>query len=259
MEPAVFERKLVRTIRIFPLITVALLLLAYLFGGFSERPNSFIPQSAIRTILIIYIAVIPTAISALFLWADFKRKRAKKSAPTSLKKLAFDNPFELPNQEMHGYKIAFITGRTPTFTGLTGDRYSHDDSATCKIVSEHIPPVADCECGFYAFKDINDAKYEKSINPSSFLIDVDLFGIGFDYSRGYKAESQRVNSIALPKKCMRCKTLPAIRFVTTYKLGYYSYSYWIWEMRCALCSYTFKESDCLTPTEMAQALSVKIR
>lgn len=258
MEPAVLERKLVRTIRIFPLVTVALLLVAYLLGGFSQNSDSLVPQSAIRATLIFYIAVIPTALSALFIWADIKRKRAKKAQLTSLKKLDFENPFELPQQEMHGYKIAFITGRIPTFTGLTGDLYSNDDVATCKINPEHIPPVADCECGFYAFKDINDAKYEKSINPTSFLIDVDLFGIGFDYSRGFKAESQRVNSITLPKRCMRCKTLPALRFVTTYKLGYYSFSYWKWELRCAMCSYTFKEQDCLTPAEMAQALGVKL-
>jgi len=37
MEAAVFERKLVRTIRIFPLVTILLLLIAYALGGFSER------------------------------------------------------------------------------------------------------------------------------------------------------------------------------------------------------------------------------
>ena len=57
---------------------------------------------------------------------------------------------------------------------------------------------------------------------------------------------------------MRCKTLPALRFVTTYKIGYYSYSYWKWEIRCAICSYSFKEEDCLTPDEMSQALGVKL-
>ena len=258
MEAAVLERKLVRTIRIFPLVTILLLLIAYALGGFSERANPLVPRSAIRAILIFYIAVVPTALSALFIWADLKRKRDKKHQSTSLKKLAFDNAFELPAQEMHGHKIVYITGRNPTFTGLTGDLYSSDEAATCKLDSEHIPPVADCECGFYAYKEIGDAKYEKSIHPTSFLIDVDLFGIGFAYSRGFRAESQRVNSMSLPKRCMRCKTLPALRFVTTYKIGYYSYSYWKWEIRCAICSYSFKPEDCLTPDEMAQALGVKL-
>ena len=93
MEAAVLERKLVRTIRIFPLVTILLLLVSYLLGGFSENPNSLVPQSAIRAFLIFYIAVVPTALSALFIWADLKRKRDKKYQLTSLKKLAFDNAF----------------------------------------------------------------------------------------------------------------------------------------------------------------------
>lgn len=110
MEAAVFERKLVRTIRIFPLVTILLLLIAYALGGFSERANPLVPRSAIRAILIFYIAVVPTALSALFIWADLKRKRDKKYQSTSLKKLAFDTPSNYPRMRCMATRLSISPG-----------------------------------------------------------------------------------------------------------------------------------------------------
>lgn len=258
VDAAKLEQRLVRIIRFFPLVTLALLFLAYLLGGFSERANPLLPRDFIQLALILYIAIVPTAIIFVFIIADILRTRASAKKRKSPKKLSITDPFDLPNQEMHGFKIVYITGRDPIFTGLTGDQYTSDDVAACSLNSEHIPPVADCECGFYIFKDLQDAKYELSINPGAFLVDADLFGIGFEYSRGFKAEAQRVNSMSLPRRCMRCKTLPPQRFVTTYKLGLNSFGHWSWELRCSICSSTFKDEDCLTPNQMANALKIAI-
>lgn len=258
VDAARVEQRVVRTIRFFPLVTLALLFLAFILGGFSERADPLVPRGAIQLALILYIAIVPTGIISVFIFADILRTRAAVKKRKSPKILSYTDAFDLPNQEMHGYKIVYIAGREPIFTGLTGDQYTSDDVASCSLNPQHIPPVADCECGFYIFKDLQDAKYELSIYPGAFLVDADLFGIGFEYSRGFKAEAQRVNSLKLSKRCMRCKTLPPKRFVTAYKLGLNSFGHWSWELRCSLCSSTFKAEDCLTPEQMADALKISI-
>ena len=121
-----------------------------------------------------------------------------------LENLSEEDPFNLDHEEMSGYKIVSLTGEVPTFTGVTGDTYKNDANAICKEFPDHVPPVVGCECGFYAFKNLRDAQFELSLYPGVFLIDVDLFGIGFSHRYGYRAESQRVNSLEFPKRCMRC-------------------------------------------------------
>ena len=159
---------------------------------------------------------------------------------------------------MHGYKIAIITGRSPTLTGLTGDTYLSDATAKCTINKEHVPPVADCECGFYAYSEFAEAKFEGSINPGAFLLDVDLYGVGFKYARGYRAETQVVNELITPSRCQFCRILPAKVFVTTYKLGYDDTSWWQWQIRCVICSSTFKDADKLGVKEMSASLKLLI-
>jgi hypothetical protein len=154
--------------------------------------------------------------------------------------------------------LALITGRLPTLTGLTGDRYLSDAQAVCKENADHVPPVAECECGFYAYKELADAQFELSINPGAFLLDVDLFGLGFTYKNGFRAETQVVNRLITPSRCMRCRVLPAKVFVTTYRLGYEDTAWWQWQMRCVICSSSFKIEDKLTVEQMAQRLAVKI-
>lgn len=259
MAAADFERKLIQAIRVFPLATAVMLLIAYLLGGFSDRTDPLIARDTVVLVLKIFIAVIPTAFVIFFILADWLKKREGARNKAAQGKFAFADPFSLPSQIMHGYKLAFITGRPPTFTGLTGDHYSADDVATCSINSEHIPPVMNCDCGFYAFKELQDAQFELSINPGAFLIDVDLFGIGFEYGRGFKAESQLVNSLKIPQKCMRCKIFAPVKFVTSFKMGYNSLAYLKWEVRCRMCSATFKEQDTLQFAQMSEKLGISAR
>jgi len=259
MDAASVERKLGRALRVMPMIVLALLALSMLTGGFSTSSEPSVIKKLSHFLFTVFIAVGPLIFIAAMLFIEHLRKVSAKNLAMHNSKLVYSDAFNLPSQEMHGYKIAFITDRPPTFAGLTGDRYTQDAAARCSLNTEHVPPVAGCECGFYAYNDIRRAHHELSINPGAFLIDVDLFGVGFTYTHGFKAESQLVNFLTLPKRCMRCKVLPAKKFVTTYKMNYVSYAYWKWEFRCSLCSYSFKDQDSMSIHQMSQALNTPLR
>lgn len=259
MNAASLQRILIRSIRLYPLIAAILLGVAYILGGFSDRADPLVPKEDVVLALTIFLGVVPLLATVLFLLISALHDRESASRSKLQSRFAYTDAFSLPNEKMQGYKLTYLSGRIPSFTGLTGDLYSSDDVATCSFDSSHVPPVIDCECGFYAFKNFKDALFELSINPGAFLIDVDLYGVGFEYARGYKAESQVVNSLKLPKRCMRCKILPIKHFVTTYKMGLNSYSFWKWEVRCAVCSATFKSEDTLGLQEMGALLKTSIK
>ena len=252
------RQRLIKWVRRYPVIALSALALGYLLGGFSDTDDGPIPQQIVITALYLFIALVPLGFIIAFIVVG--RLGDLESAANKEKQanLTYQDAFDLPSQIMHGYKLAMVTGRSPTLTGLTGDRYLSDAQAVCKENPEHIPPVAECECGFYAYKELADAQFELSINPGAFLLDVDLFGLGFTYKNGFRAESQVVNSLIKPKRCMRCKTLPATVFVTTYRLGYEDTTWWQWQIRCVVCSSSFKPSDKLTVAQMAELLVIKI-
>lgn len=258
MDAASAERKLGLFLPKFTLISFAALLVAFFFGGLSDRSAPSLLQTFSRQFFTVYILVVPVIFIGYLFYIDYLRAQERKRIAAGSSKLHFDDAFDLPSQEMHGYKITFLTGQLPRLTGLTGDLYNADDTAKCEMNREHVPPVIDCDCGFYAYSDYRTAKYQLSINPNSFLIDVDLFGIGFAYSRGFRAESQVVNSMSLPRRCMRCKIFRPERFVKSYKFGFNSFAYWRWEYRCRMCSYNFKDEDCLSSNEMSEALGIKM-
>jgi hypothetical protein len=251
------RQRLISWVRKYPLIAISVLAVAYLLGGFSQSDDSLIPKSVVTTFLYLFVGLVPLGFIIAFIWVGRLGDIEKEQGRTS-KTFGYNDPFDLPSEVMHGYKLALITGRNPTLTGLTGDRYLADAAAKCSVNKEHIPPVADCECGFYAYKELADAQFELSINPGAFLLDVDLFGIGFTYQGGYRAESQVVNYLAIPKRCMRCRILPVKVFVTSYKLGFEDNSWWQWQIRCGLCSSSFKAEDKLSIEQMARQLSVAI-
>ena len=258
MEGAQIKQRLIKLVRLYPILALAVLALAYLLGGFTEKKNPLVPQSVVITCLYLFVGLVPLFFIIGFIVVgsasdkEFIRNRANQS------NLKYEDAFDLPTEVMHGYKLAIITGRVPTLTGLTGDTYSSDAAAKCSINTEHVPPVTGCECGFYAYKDLADAKFELSINPGAFLLDVDLYGIGFTYQRGYRAETQVVNSLTIPKRCMRCRVLPASVFVITYRLGYDDISWWQWQIRCLVCSSSFKVEDKLSIEQMSKKLALKI-
>lgn len=252
------KQTLIKLLRFYPPSALGLLAIAYSLGGFTHQTNPIFPQNEVLTALSIFMVTIPLLVILGFMLVSILSDRELKQNAAKRNKFAYEDAFELPSQIMSGYKLALITGREPTLTGLTGDTYKADDSASCVSNPEHVPPVIDCECGFYVFKDVKEAKFELSINPGVFLIDVDLFGVGFEYERGYRAESQVVNHLTTSRRCMRCKTFRPTVFVATYKIGYTDQTWWQWGLRCGLCSYTFKEKDLLTIKQMSELLGVEI-
>lgn len=100
------------------------------------------------------MVTIPLLVILGFMLVSILSDRELKQNAAKRNKFAYEDAFELPSQIMSGYKLALITGREPTLTGLTGDTYKADDSASCVSNPEHVPPVIDCECGFYVFKDV---------------------------------------------------------------------------------------------------------
>ncbi len=253
-----FKQEFIRLIRIYPLIAIGLLFVAYLLGGFSEQSNPLVPRTIVLAMLYGLIVVVPLIAILIFVGFSISEDRSRNRNLKDLENLPEEDPFNLAHEEMSGYKIVSLTGEIPTFTGVTGDTYKNDANAICKEFPDHVPPVVGCECGFYAFKNHRDAKFELSIYPGVFLIDVDLFGIGFSHKYGYRAESQRVNSLEFPKRCMRCKVLPARVFVRSYKIGYGNNIWWSWSVRCSLCVKGVKPEDRLTIEQMSKQLEVVI-
>ena len=252
------KQRFIRLTRIYPLLALGLLLLAYLLGGFSQEANPLIPRPIVMGALYGLIIVVPLIAIMIFVAFSMSEDRTRTRIAKNLNALPEEDPFDLVQEKMSGFKIVALSGQTPTFTGVTGDTYTHDENAVCKEFPDHVPPASGCECGFYAFKNLRDAQFELSIHPGLFLIHVDLFGIGFSHKYGYRAESQRVNSLTFPKRCMRCKVLPARVFVRSYKLGYGDSSWWQWSVRCSACARSVKAADTLTITQMSQQLQVVI-
>jgi len=252
------RQRLIKWVRRYPVIALSTLAFAYLLGGFSQNNDGLIPQQIVITALYLFVAVVPIGFIIAFIIVGRLGDIESAANKEKQSKLSYQDAFNLPSQIMHGYKLALITVRLPTLTGLTGDRYLSDAQAVCKENADHVPPVAECECGFYAYKELADAQFELSINPDAFLLDVDLFGLGFTYKNGFRAESQVVNQLITPSRCMRCRVLPAKVFVTTYRLGYEDTAWWQWQIRCVVCSSSFKVEDKLTVAQMAQHLAVKI-
>ncbi len=249
---------LIRFIRIYPVIALVVLGSAYGVGGFGPKADALIPQHVIITGLFVFVGVVPLAVILGFLLIGRLSNSQSKLNLRHRNRLDYKDAFALPVERMSGFKLATLTGRAPILTGLTGDTYSADAAAVCTANPDHVPPVVDCECGFYAFKDLRDAKFELSINPGAFLLAVELYGIGFIYDGGYRGEVQVVSHLAAPKRCMRCKILPPKVFVTSFKMGYGHETWWQWQIRCRVCSSTFKEADKMSIEQMSKALGVVI-
>lgn len=252
------KHRFIRFLRRYPFIALGLLIVIYLLGGFSEGKDTVVPRAFLMGVLYLLVLVVPVVISGILIALGVGEDRARRRNVKNLENLLEEDPFTLAHENMGGFKVVGLTGEFPTFTGITGDRYLKDDSATCSQWPEHVPPVSNCECGFYAFKSLGDAQFELSINPGLFLVEVDLFGLGFEHRYGYRAESQRVNSLTLPPRCMRCKTLPARIFVKSFKIGYGDDFWWQWAIRCLLCARPVRTEHKKTISQMSQDLQVRI-
>ena len=260
MDLAVWRRRFIKTLRIYPLLLLGLLATIYLFYTIGPlESNTEFSQNAINVAGFLFIGVVPIVAIIAFMIIGQAGDAEMKSKRLNQEKFIYGDAFEIPSEVMHGYKLAVLTGKIPMLTGLTGDTYAADASAVCTIDSEHIPPVANCECGFYAYKEREDAEFELTINPGAFLLDVDLYGIGFVYQRGYRSETQVVNNLTVRKRCARCKIFPPKVFVPVFHLSQNDYQWWQWQARCGICSSTFKESDKLDFEQMGKLLQISVK
>lgn len=255
---ATLRRGLIRGVRLYPILAVGVLVLAHFLGAFSKSENPLISRSLVLNSLYAFVGLVPLLFITGFVFVGARSDHAMVQSQRNRKKLITSDPFLLPSEAMVGYKLALITNRPPMLTGLTGETYYADDHARCDIKEEHIPPIADCDCGFYAYREYRDAKFELTLNPGAFLIDVELYGMGFVYTKGYRAEVQQVNKLSLPRRCMNCHLLPAHTFVAKYKLGYYANTFWQWKFCCTLCSSVTKNENKMTVEDMKNALSVPL-
>lgn len=274
MNLAKWRRRFIKTLRVYPFAFLGVAGIIYLLGrfglldalgfsgGFSGDLNAeggaFFSERVLTYLAYFLIVGVPVLAIIAFIIIGQASDAELRNKNRNQERFAYSDAFEIPSEIMHGYKLALLTGREPMLTGLTGDTYASDASATCTVDAEHIPPVTNCECGFYAYKDRTDAVIERSINPGTFLLDVELYGIGFVYQRGYRAETQVVEKLTVPKRCMRCKVLPAKIFVPVFHLGRSDYTWWQWQVRCVVCSSSFKDSDKLNFDQMAQMLKISI-
>jgi hypothetical protein len=249
------NRNFIKSLRLHPLFLVASFGIAYALGGFSDNPAALLPKSITYDYLTLVLAVAPMGFMIGFIVIGRATDKKYLQNSKNQANFAYEDAFQLPSENMHGFKLAFITGREPILTGITGDSYRADDTATCGINPAHVPPVKDCQCGFHAFKELTDAKFEGTLYRGAFLMEVDLYGIGFVYSDGFRAETQLVNQIFLPAHCMRCKIFPVRRFTGGYQLQSDYSAVWQWEARCWICSSVVKRRDRMEISEMANALS----
>lgn len=258
MNSSQIKKTFIISLRLYPLFIGALFLLGFLLGAFSGRKDSILGKDAFYTILEVVLLLVPIGAMIAFLFIGNNSDKEYKRNSQNQENFNFEDAFSLPNEKMHGYKLANIVGREPTFMGLTGDLYNSDDTSKCEAYPEHVPPVKDCQCGFHAFKNLGEATFERSIYRTAFLFDVDLYGLGFEYQRGFRAESQVINQMLAPTRCMFCKTLPAKKFVAKYEFEEHQPSMWRWQLRCNLCSILFKPENTLSIDQMSERLKIKI-
>ena len=126
------RQKVIKWVRRYPLIAISVLLIAYLLGGFSQSDDGLIPKSVVTTFLYLFVGLVPLGFIIAFIWVGRLGDIEKEQGRTS-NTFGYNDPFDLPSEAMHGYKLALITGRNPTLTGLTGDRYLADSAAKCSV------------------------------------------------------------------------------------------------------------------------------
>jgi multisubunit Na+/H+ antiporter MnhC subunit len=59
MSSAHLKQRLIKLVRLYPILALSVLLLAYLLGGFSEKDNPLISQSVVITSLYLFVGSVP--------------------------------------------------------------------------------------------------------------------------------------------------------------------------------------------------------
>lgn len=80
--------------------------------------------------------------------------------------------------------------------GYGNRKYGIDATAVCNYQSDHVAPVWECSCGFYALT-------EKPTTPELgwFMAEVELFGTVIAGEHGWRASRQRVLSMEVFRSC----------------------------------------------------------
>lgn len=91
-----------------------------------------------------------------------------------------------------------------------GCAYRVDDAAVCVRGRRHDPPALDCECGFYAFRDRDDAigllasRVGFSERVVQVVCEVELAATVVEYDRGFRGGAQRVLDVRVLPWCAPC-------------------------------------------------------
>jgi hypothetical protein len=122
-----------------------------------------------------------------------------------------ENP-PLGRELVAGALVAFkaahlVTGRDEMvrFAGATvGGSYGPADLAQCVHDPQHAAPREGCTCGFYAFRERDDAiGFLNEVRIA--LLEVELWGAFHEYEHGYVAAAQNVRTVTLFPYCVLCR------------------------------------------------------
>ena len=150
-------------------------------------------------------------------------------------------------QDASGWKVAKlcdpILGK---FKGYAFGTYLLSDSAKCGKNRHHESPYAGCDCGFYAMKERHKALYLMERWRSLVLLKVELYGIIYEHSEGYRSQEQEVVSMGIASRCGR----PWCKGVTAGMTKSRS----IWRSACA----RHLEGDYVTLAKMRSAMALDV-
>lgn len=90
-----------------------------------------------------------------------------------------------------------------SFKGLNISKivYPRDAFATCIKDQFHLPPVWECECGFYSFKDLVDAQEYTVFHKGALVAEIELYGEIIEHDIGYRSREISIKEIYIPKVC----------------------------------------------------------
>lgn len=99
-----------------------------------------------------------------------------------------------------------------------GAPYGPIDEAACVNVRDHVPPHPGCTCGFYAWKDRDNAV--GLLNEVTVAVaEVELWGAFHEFELGYIAAVQHVRRVTLIPDCMPCLFTREPRKITAVALA----------------------------------------
>ena len=126
MSAAQKRQKLIRAVRLYPPITLFVLVLGYLAGGFSDIDDPMIPRDLVVAGLSFYILLGPALYIIAFIMVASASDRERNGLANNAQRLSYNDPFDLPLEKMQGYKLAVITEREPTLLGFFPFHFSSD-------------------------------------------------------------------------------------------------------------------------------------